>query len=358
MVSEGISRTYMPVKLLIPPSPTQRQVRRIGFFAPSEAEYVQRIIEGVLRFQADRGGCVVRDFRFHPDAPEIGRRGRRGLTPGRMGSRRARDQHRTRSRGCPSGCRPPTARGQYRLTGQDSSHGLHFKPALVGVASSIFARSALKTSPTSPAERRPTLFTLPADSREKQEAGSRDHPSPESLLLGQRHRNPTGGEPALVELLTQSPSLWGDGDERQCRAVVCLAASSLGLDIPSQVAVLGANNAMTSRSSLPPISSIHIPYDELGYQAMDILCRKLDGEAVSESNGSFSGQGDRPAIDQRRRRPRNDVVRARQIIQERACEGVTIAEILHDLAFPDRRSSATSRRSMAFPRRRVVARPH
>src|SRR5437879_873363 len=47
-----------------------RRLRRIAFFAPTGSEHAERMLQGILRYQVDRGGCVVREFRYEAWEPD------------------------------------------------------------------------------------------------------------------------------------------------------------------------------------------------------------------------------------------------------------------------------------------------
>ena len=48
---------------------SEKDLKRIGFFAPADSEYAQRLVDGVIRYQANHGGCVIRDHSGSPSAP-------------------------------------------------------------------------------------------------------------------------------------------------------------------------------------------------------------------------------------------------------------------------------------------------
>ncbi len=111
--------------------------------------------------------------------------------------------------------------------------------------------------------------------------------------------------------------------------IVCSACQQLGLMIPSEVAVIGTGNGPAARTCLPPLTSIHTPAEEAGYQAMALLDRLLR-------------DGGSPAIPTIEVPATRLVVRAstqtvvdnhqqveylRRLIHEQACRGITLDQI-------------------------------
>ncbi len=169
-------------------------------------------------------------------------------------------------------------------------------------------------------------------------------------LLCELDNNPLGGMAEVVErashetslrrLLRTAPkplAILTPGDA--VGETVCTACRALGLQIPSEVAVIGSGNSPAARTCLPPLTSIHTPAEEVGYQAMALLDRLMrDG-----ANGMV------PAVGVSATRL---VVRAstqamvdnswhvqhlRHLIHEQACGGVSIEQIV--AALPVSRST-------------------
>ncbi len=113
-------------------------------------------------------------------------------------------------------------------------------------------------------------------------------------------------------------------------AEVSLACSRLGLTVPEDVAVLGVDNdELICETTMPPLSSVDLDLQRLGYRAADILHGMLAGEAgpaepvTIEPWGVVTRQStdtlsvDDPAL-----------VRALRTIRERACEGLSVRDLL------------------------------
>lgn len=86
--------------------------------------------------------------------------------------------------------------------------------------------------------------------------------------------------------LPQPVGIMASNDERAQDVIE--AAAQAGLSIPDQVAVLGVDNdEMICTLTNPPLSSIPLNADKVGYQAAKILNRLIDGEAVDCENIRF-----------------------------------------------------------------------
>ena len=56
------------------------------------------------------------------------------------------------------------------------------------------------------------------------------------------------------------------------------AIAEAGLRIPEDILVAGHDNQMLASEMEPPLSSIELPYDEMGKQAVDTLLQLAQGE--------------------------------------------------------------------------------
>ncbi len=109
--------------------------------------------------------------------------------------------------------------------------------------------------------------------------------------------------------------------------LVCEQVRELGLRIPGDVAVLGLGNYRIARCCNPPLSSIPQPGQIVGYEAMRLLDGILDGSISSPSSIALPP----PAIICRESTSSGKTTvgylqRARRIIAEHACEGITVTE--------------------------------
>lgn len=109
---------------------------------------------------------------------------------------------------------------------------------------------------------------------------------------------------------------------------VCQTARALGLEIPTDLAVLGMFDYRIARTCVPPLSSIPQPGQAIGYEAMRLLDRKLMGgisipavtclpsPPISWRESTGGGQA---ALDY--------LQRARQLIHQHAAERISVARI-------------------------------
>lgn len=179
-------------------------------------------------------------------------------------------------------------------------------------------------------ERRAGLFRqeaerrgLPARSRSLFSSGK----LPDDILDYQR---PFSGKVAqrLVRLLRELPKplgVWCGDDTLAIR--VCETAEELGLRVPTDVAVLGLGNFRMAELSRPPLSSIPLPGEVLGYRAFEVLHQRIRGQTGFPSliliappeivvRESTSGATEADSLG-----------RAVRFIAEHACEGITVQEV-------------------------------
>jgi LacI family transcriptional regulator len=104
----------------------------------------------------------------------------------------------------------------------------------------------------------------------------------------------------------------------------------LGVAVPEQVAVIGVDNDVRlCRLCTPPLSSVIPDTHRAGYEAARLLDRMMRGEAVGHEATLIPPLGiaerqstDVYALDD------PDVVAAMRFIRERACDGITVADVL------------------------------
>jgi LacI family transcriptional regulator len=108
------------------------------------------------------------------------------------------------------------------------------------------------------------------------------------------------------------------------------ACRQTGVRVPEEVAVIGVDNdAIMCELSTPPLSSVDIGAERIGYRAAGVLDRLLAGEPAPPSP-IFVQPGDvvsRQSTDVLAIEDR-DIARALHFIRERACDGITVADVL------------------------------
>ena len=117
----------------------------------------------------------------------------------------------------------------------------------------------------------------------------------------------------------------------------------MGFEIPREIAVLGVKNLASSRTSVPPLSSIHSPGDDVGYRAMEFLVKLIDGQRVPQRVEIPPGKVVVRQSTSLRGGNEIDIRHVIAVIRDRACEGVGIEEILLGLNI----SQSTLRREFA-----------
>lgn len=130
------------------------------------------------------------------------------------------------------------------------------------------------------------------------------------------------------------------------------AAVRAGLRVPEEVAVVGVeNDEALCAMSRPPMSSVALPTERVGYEAARLLSRLMKGRPVPkttllEPEGVVTRQSsDVVAVDDFR------LAAALRHIREHACEGITVEDVL--------RATPASRSTLERGLRRLLGRsPH
>jgi LacI family transcriptional regulator len=137
----------------------------------------------------------------------------------------------------------------------------------------------------------------------------------------------------LLELLSAAPKpLAVLATVHDAGRVVCLACQRLGMNIPAEVAVLGIFDGSSARTCVPPLSSIRTPNEAIGYQAMELLQRLMSGEPAPQAAIELDPLGviDRESTGACGSRE-TEVARVTQHLRDRACSGLSIAQIADEL---------------------------
>ena len=140
-------------------------------------------------------------------------------------------------------------------------------------------------------------------------------------------------EPALLDFLrTAAKPLALLASTDAVAREVCDACFAIGLGVPDDVAVLGLGNTILAESTVPSLSSIDPPGEDVGYQATALLNRLLQGESTPAEPVLVPATKlvVRQSTVGSRYSP--DVQRALQLVRERAGQGMRVADLARILA--------------------------
>ena len=139
--------------------------------------------------------------------------------------------------------------------------------------------------------------------------------------------------PEVAQALRAMPRPFGILTLRENDAIFMRnACRELGLRVPQDAGVLSGADTRMVQFTDPPISAITVDHMEMGRRAVGRLLQLMNGQPlarrydrvpVSGVNARASTLGDSP-LDQ-------SIERVRQMINSRACEGITVEEILGHL---------------------------
>jgi LacI family transcriptional regulator len=111
------------------------------------------------------------------------------------------------------------------------------------------------------------------------------------------------------------------------------ACRRVGVQVPEEIAVVGVDNDVPlCELTIPPLTSIDVNAEAVGYQAASMLDRMMEGRSAPTTAVKLPPRGvvarrstDVTASDD------EDVCRALRFIEERACQGLQAAEVLAHL---------------------------
>lgn len=335
------------------PTPRLEKVRRIAFYASERSEYASRVMEGVLRYVEDHIGFLVRDFQddltlsaqertafahrpppwndWSPDGliailphdPAVVR----WVTTSDIPVVSLGGDYRSL---LPTVLVDPASIAQLALEHFCECGYEHF--AFVGIRDLVAVEGRCKSFRARLREASHPMLHYELQT----------NPWPGLYELEER----AAAEPGLISFLQSAPKpLAVLATSDYVGRVICMACRNLGFQVPQEVGVLGIDNYAAARSSQPPLSSIHAPGQEVGFQAMTLLDR-LSHERLTLTGSPAEAKPAPveppptvvvPAVTlvprQSTRNGKADsiIVRAMTLIRERACEGVAIEQILAEL---------------------------
>lgn len=141
-------------------------------------------------------------------------------------------------------------------------------------------------------------------------------------------------EPELPKFLLDAPKPLGILCANDfTAATVCRVCESLKIEIPTAVSVIGVDDSAVARFSAPAITSIRPPAEMIGYQAMRLLNRIMSGEPNPDQAVLVPATTivQRESTMLMKTRTSDDVSMAIRIIAERACEGLQVSALVAEL---------------------------
>lgn len=102
-------------------------------------------------------------------------------------------------------------------------------------------------------------------------------------LIAQGFHTVQGGRQAMMEILSRRvpfSAVVASNDESAIGAIEVL--QSVGKQIPQDVAVIGFDDRLEARASLPQLTTVHHPMFEMGYRSLELLLKILQGHAPKD----------------------------------------------------------------------------
>jgi LacI family transcriptional regulator len=110
---------------------------------------------------------------------------------------------------------------------------------------------------------------------------------------------------------------------------LCRVCAALEIDVPGEIGVVGADSTDVALACQPPLSSIRVPAETIGYMAAKLVVDMLEGrspptEPVIVPGSKLIGRASTGALPQ----AGCDVDMALTFITNHACEGVTVNDLV------------------------------
>lgn len=308
--------------------------RRIATILPLELDYSARLLEGALQFVREHQEYTLVDYTYSVDAPD-----RLKLrTPLEFdaamiwASRSATWVHDLRNQGLPilsvSGDWPveeiPCLAFDSEAVVQNAvDHLAAFSPAQLLHLEFHLHGLPIKENRARLFKKAARQYGIPTTSEEIFEAGG--PPTGEATRRTPLDPSPAARLKTLLSQLKLPAGIWCGEDHLARR--VCESVSDLGLRIPKDIAILGLGNFPTSECGTPAISSIPLPGTFIGHQGFSMLSRILAGRLTPRP---YTPVPPPPVIVRESSKSldtRDATGRARALIAERACEGITVGQV-------------------------------
>lgn len=317
--------------------------RRVGLFLSERSEYALRVREGALRYLSDHPGVELRDF-----LDDVTRPGREPDLLGRRppweawgpdGLLAILPHHPAAVPWAQSSGVPVVALG---CDFADDLPAVYVSPDSIAETAADHLAAAgydhfgfVGVRGVVSVDRRRRVFAEAVVARGAGLASYDLETNPWPGLHELEER--AAAEPGLIRFLASAPRPLGIlAASDHVGRVVCVACERLGLGVPSDVGVLGIDDYAVARTSLPPLSSIHTPGEDVGYEAMALLGRLMAGGRPGATRGPTRLAVPATTIVARQSTGaaggrESEVVRALGLIRRRACERIGVEEILDDL---------------------------
>lgn len=108
--------------------------------------------------------------------------------------------------------------------------------------------------------------------------------------------------------------------------------TDLGINIPEDIGVLGRFDSINARLCTPELSSIVVPGKKIGVRAIQLLIELITGKEPSDLHPTLEATEIRVRQSTvQESDPDMVVIRARSIIRENACKGLTVDELIQSL---------------------------
>lgn len=114
------------------------------------------------------------------------------------------------------------------------------------------------------------------------------------------------------------------------------AIQSLGFSIPDDIALIGVDDSESSRLSSIPITSVHPPSFQIGYESTRLLMRMIEGKRLARKIVEIPAEriSVRESTVGQRRAPVTDIDRAKEYIRRHACEGIRVVDVADHVHIP------------------------
>lgn len=144
-------------------------------------------------------------------------------------------------------------------------------------------------------------------------------------------------EPDLLKMLAKLPKPAVVVTLNDHYAIATLnAIQSLGFSVPEDIALIGVDDSESSRLFSTPITSVHPPSFQIGYESTRLLMRMIEGKRLARKIVEIPAEriSVRESTVGQRRAPVTDIDRAKEYIRRHACEGIRVVDVADHVHIP------------------------